>query len=739
MNKALKYALIAVAAIVVLFALLLVGIALTVNPNKYKPQIIELVKEKKQRTLTLEGDIKLALFPKLGIDLGKGSISEHNGTAEFAAINNVRLSVAWLPLLHKELVVDHVAVDGVRANLVRYKDGSTNFDDLLSKEKDESQQVKFDIDSIKISDASLKFDDRKEGRTLAIDKLNAKTGRIRNATPTDVELEFDVQSSKPKLATHVQLSSGLTFDLDKKRYALDGLKLNTKGDALGITGLDVSLQGDLDARPQETYFVAKDLKGELKGKRGADVLEAKLDAPGLELTKDKVTSAKLVLEAKVQQPDGSLNLNLALPSLEGSGKAFKTSQITLDVDGKQGENAIKGKLTTPFSGNLESQQFVLGKIAASLEAANPKLPKGKMSLSIAGDANVDLKQGKLAANLATKLDESNIKAKLGMANFAKPFYTFDIGIDQIDADRYLKAEEKPKKDEPEKPFDLSALKTLNASGSLRIGSLKYANIKSTNVRLDLKASDGTVNVNPLSANLYQGTMNGALTLHATATPQVAVRQNLSGISIGPLLRDAANKDMLEGKGNVALDVTSQGNTVSAMKRALNGSASLNLRDGAIKGIDIAATLRNAKAKLGQLRGEQVQEANQTQKTDFSELKASFNIRNGVAHNNDLSMKSPLLRLGGEGDVNIGANSMDYLAKATVVGTLEGQGGAELGSLKGITVPVRISGPFDGLRYKLDFNALASEAVKQKVEQKKEEIKGKVQEQLQDKLKGLFGR
>jgi AsmA protein len=73
--------------------------------------------------------------------------------------------------------------------------------------------------------------------------------------------------------------------------------------------------------------------------------------------------------------------------------------------------------------------------------------------------------------------------------------------------------------------------------------------------------------------------------------------------------------------------------------------------------------------------------------------------------------------------------------------LEGQGGKELAALKGMTVPVRITGPFAGLKYSLDFNAMASEAVKQKVEQKveqkKEEIKSRLGEELKGGLKGLF--
>ena len=234
-------------------------------------------------------------------------------------------------------------------------------------------------------------------------------------------------------------------------------------------------------------------------------------------------------------------------------------------------------------------------------------------------------------------------------------------------------------------------------------------------------------------------MGGSLALGAAATPQITVKQKLAGISIGPLLKDSIDRDLLEGRGNVTLDVSGQGATVSAIKKALNGSASLALADGALKGINIAASIRNAKAKLGALKGEATQASNAAEKTDFTELKASFAIKNGVAHNSDLSLKSPLLRLGGEGDIDIGAGSMDYLAKATLVATAAGQGGKDVSALKGITVPVRISGPFASLSYKLDFNALIGGAVQQKIDEKKEEIKARARDKLEDQLKGLFGR
>lgn len=737
MPKYLKYSLFGVVGLIVLFAILLTVVAFTVDPNSFKPQIVQLVQDKKQRTLTIEGDIKLKLFPKLGVDLGKTQLSEHKNPKEFAALDSVKLFVAWLPLLKNELVVDKVYVEGVRANLIRHADGSTNIDDLLSKE--ESAQIKFDITGVKIKRGSLSFDDRMGKRKLAITELELESGRMRDNTHTDIALDFKVSADNPLMAAHGVLKSGFLFALSDKHYMLDDLNLKLRGDALGLKKLELNAKGDIDAQLNSKAFALKGLKLDLKGSRGADKIDLALNAPKLILTDAKAEGSKLTLEIKIQQANGKLVANLTLPDLTGTAKQFNVSQLSVDLDGKQGDNSIKGKLTSPLSGSLDTQTINLTKLAANLDVGNPKLRKGGIKLALSGDARADLAKQQVAANLNSKLDDSTIQAKLGMKPFSNPHFNFDISIDQLDVDRYLPPKAKDEKIQAESPIDLSGLKSLNASGSVRIGQLKVANLKSSNVRLDLKAGAGRVEANPVSGNLYQGTMKGAFSATTSASPKIAVQQNMSGISVGPLLRDLADKDLLEGHGNVSFNVTTQGATASAMKKGLNGSGALSLQDGAIKGINIASTLRNAKARLGMQSDGKTQSASATEKTDFSELKASFVIRQGIAHNEDLSLKSPLLRLGGNGDINLGAGSLDYLTKATLVGSLEGQGGKESAQLRGLTVPVRVFGPFEALKYRVDVGAMAAESAKAKFEEKKGEATEKLKDKFQEKLKGLFGR
>lgn len=91
MNKVLKFGLIGLAGVVVLLLVVVGIVAATFNPNDYKQTVINLVKEKKQRTLHLDGDIKLAFWPSIGADLGRISISEHNSDKEFAVKNRTIL------------------------------------------------------------------------------------------------------------------------------------------------------------------------------------------------------------------------------------------------------------------------------------------------------------------------------------------------------------------------------------------------------------------------------------------------------------------------------------------------------------------------------------------------------------------------------------------------------------------------------------------------------------------------
>ncbi|HEY6093919.1 MAG TPA: AsmA family protein [Gallionellaceae bacterium] len=747
MKKALKIGLWSLLALFVVVAIAISYIAATFDANAYKAQAIKLVKEEKQRTLKLDGDIKLTFFPSLGARLEKISLSERNSETEFAAIDSAHVAVALLPLFSGRLVVDEVGLSGAKVQVVKYKDGHNNYDDLLGEGKPAeapretpaqakpSAGLAFDIAAIKVENTQLAYRDEGKGTQYALKDVNLKTGRIANGLPCKIDLSAVIQANEPKVDISTQLQTILTFDLAQMRYQVEALDLQVKGSVLDISNLDLSASGDASANLTTQEYTARKLQLAASGLKGKDKFDSKVNVPELSLTHDKFSADKVTLKAHLDGAVGNVDAALALLDMQGNAQSFKSNALTIDVDLKQPEQAFKLNLSTPLAGSVEAKQINLSDLVLKLGATGDKLPNKSLSSEMKGKLQLDAGRQSMLLELAGGLLQSQIKAKLAVNNFTNPAIRYDLDIDQLDADLYLPkkqaAEAKARATAaPEQPFDLSGLQKLNVEGSVRVGKLKVMNVQSSQLRVDVKAHNGLVNVSPIAAKLYQGSVDGSITLNAAQkVPSVAIRQSLDGVVIGPLLKDAVNLDMLDGKGDVNLNITTQGNTVSALKKALNGSAGVSLADGAVKGINIAKKLR----EFGGRGGDQTESANKAEKTDFSEMKASFKIKNGVAHNEDLSLKSPLLRVSGKGDVDIGNDRIDYLTKATLAGTLEGQGGRDV--VGGLTVPVRLSGPYTDLKYKFEFGSLISDTAKQKVESKKEELK----EKLQDRFKGLLNR
>jgi AsmA protein len=761
--KALKWLLWIGGGLVLLVIVAVAIVAATFDPNQYKPQIVDLVKDRTGRTLTMDGKIGLTFFPRIGAEVEKVSLSEPKGTKTFARIDEARVALALLPLLRKQVIVDQVTLSGLAVDLVRYKDGRTNFDDLLGEKKPEKPAPKpeapagaplaIDIGGVSLRNANVGWRDESDGTDVRLSNVNLKTGRIASGVPGTLELAAKIEGRQPQVALQVNLDTGYRMNFETQAAALSSLDLKAVGDVPGLAGLDARLKGDtVDYDPKAGRI---DLAGIDLAAKSKDGLDAKLAIPKLQLAPDRAESKAITGAVKLAKPGQTIDAKLALSALEAKGKQIQFSRFDVDLEAKQGDLAVQGKLGTPVTLNLDAKQVQLPGIAGDLAVSGPNIPGKSLKAAVKGGARADWDKRNANAEVALKVDESNIQAKVGVANWAQPAVNFDVVADRLNVDRYFPPEKpgaapaggagKPGAGAPaaEKPIDLAGLKTLNATGNVKVGALQVQNIKADNVAAAIKAAGGRLDVSPMSANLYQGTLNGAAAVNAN-TNTFAVKQTLAGVSIGPLLRDAANKDLLEGRGNVALDVTTTGNTVTALKKALGGSANVALKDGAIKGIDIAGTIRQARAMLGS-KGALEQQAKGGQKTDFTELTASFAIKNGVAHNDDLKGASPLLRLAGAGDIDIGEGRMNYTAKATLVATSTGQGGKDAAQVAGVTVPVKITGPFDSLSFSVDVAALATDAAKEAVTKELERRLGggaKGGQQgggVEDALRGLFGR
>jgi len=292
------------------------------------------------------------------------------------------------------------------------------------------------------------------------------------------------------------------------------------------------------------------------------------------------------------------------------------------------------------------------------------------------------------------------------------------------------------------PIDLSGLRAVNADADLTVASLTMRKIKigKSNVTVALKGGRLTTKLTEMA--LYGGKGTATITADGgAATPAITAKLDLSGLQANPALKDAMDMDRIEGTLNTDMSVVTRGKSQKAMVSALGGSGKILFADGAVRGINIAAMVRNAATAFLD------SSARETQKTDFAELSGSFNIRRGILQNDDLKLLSPLLRVGGKGSVDMPNRTVNYRIEPKVTASTKGQGGSADAS--GIKVPVLVTGPWDNLSYKPDLAGLvdgiakdpkkALEGLKKLIPGQGGSGGGSAIPKPEDALKKLFGR
>ena len=273
------------------------------------------------------------------------------------------------------------------------------------------------------------------------------------------------------------------------------------------------------------------------------------------------------------------------------------------------------------------------------------------------------------------------------------------------------------------------------SGKLQVGKLLIKGQTIEQFQAQMSLNQGRLAVGPMNAQLFGGKLSGSLSIDSHKN-QFALKQTISGVQLESLLTALGQDPKVTGLGALNLDVTTTGISTPALTQNLAGNASVNLKDGAIKGIDIGAILNNVRSLLGKAPTEQGTGSGQT---TFTEMSASATIQKGIATNRDLIVRAPMFRVEGSGTINIPASTLDYNARVAVVETSTGQGGADLAALRGVTVPVRITGTFDKPRYQVDVASLAAELAKSKLGDRARDEINKVVPGLGDALKGILGR
>ncbi|ABI58034.1 AsmA family protein [Alkalilimnicola ehrlichii MLHE-1] len=698
MGNIIKWLLIGLGGLLGLIVIALVAVLLLVDPNDYRDRIEAAVEQETGRSLTIEGDLSLSIFPWLALELGRTTLADAEGfhDAPFLEVDQVDVGVQLVPLLlRRELVTRTVVLDGLTVRLMVDEQGRGNWEDLLPEEADPEPapmpdepraprdlgETLANVGGLDIRNARLSWEDRQSALRLQVDPFNLDLDAVRIDDPMQLQMDWVLTGDDlPRVAG--ELSSAITVDGTLSHLALDGLRLEVtaSGDDLPADGIAASLRGN--------------------------------------------------------------------PRVDLDAQALDWPDLVLETLGLRAELALQGRQTDTgpeAEGRLQVATFNLRELIARLELDAPDTadPDVLTRVGLSGDLRWADEVLHLTG-LDWRLDDTTLNGEISMHDFAGPGARFDLAVDEIDLDRYLPepAETANGPGEPgpagagEIELPLELLRGLDLAGDFRVGRLKVAGLRMSDIHARLHTDNGLIRLDPTSAALYDGRYEGRLQLDARPDiPQYAVRAQLEGIDFDPLITDlTGDESLLLGRGNLVLDVTTRGNNMDALTATLNGNGRFRVTDGAIRGINLAKTLRDAQDRL---RGRSPEDTDEPRRTDFSELTGSFVINNGVVRNDDLSAQSPLLRVTGNGQANLPDETIDYRLRTSVVGTLKGQDGQPREELRGLTIPLRFRGDLYDPSISVDIaEALRGEQL-ERIEREVERGRERLREDVEDRLRGLF--
>jgi AsmA protein len=652
--------------ILVLIAAGLVAVWWLVNPNDYKGRIAAAVKESTGRDLVLKGDIKLSVFPWIALELGPASLGNPPGFGEepFLAFNRAAVRVKLFPLLAKRLEMDRVELDGLDLRLRKNPEGTGNWENFGQGQKRAENAGSDKVGGQTPALAGIQITHgRVSYQGIVVEKFNLETGAFGGHGVTPVSISFNANRGAAGESLTLNAQFDLNLDTALKRLRLDAVSFSG---LLGRAG---------DGPPEHWEMSAPSVEVDLKGQ------------------------------------------TVAVP-------AFAVSYSNARLTGKLQATKIIDDLGA--TGSVALAPVVLHEFAPRLGLVLPKTrdPRALAQFSASSDFSYS-SNGLRLEQLQAQLDDTHLTGNAALVGEPRTL-KFDLAVDQINVDRYLSADNAAAGAAPSpesKPVEKQSpagdtSKTLDADGTLAVGSVHFSPLDFSNVHVTLVSKDNVVHLFPSLAQIDGGSYSGNITLDRRgATPTLNLDEHLSGVDMTRLLAGSSYKGRLAGRGNVNLKATARGAALNGFMQTLNGHFDANLADGALEGVDLGYEVGLAQALV---KHTAAPTRSTPARTKFDAAKMSAEITNGMAKTQDLTISSAVMRVTGQGSANLANKAIDFQMLASFLKS-PGASAAD--------IPLKITGTYVDPTVRPDTQALA---------------KGELKQKLQDVLKkngleGLFGK
>ena len=400
----IKRLFIALTTLIVVAVCALFAFILSFNADAYKSDLQLLVKERTNRELTIAGELKVELFPKLAIRVRQVSLSETGRTDRAVSIDDLRASVALWPLLKNQILIDELAASGIRASLIRTRDGTLSIDDLVhwlngddapSDAPDlllATDAMTIDVASVQLKDAEITLRDERRQSTWDITAVSLSTGRILRDTPVDVNLEATIRGAGVQKGAKVTAKALVAVNLGSHRMDARDLVVVVKGDWPGaawlpepVTGLEVVMRAPyLGIEAENSRLKVERLALRAKGQREGNPLEFALDVPAFEMTTDKVGAESFTSRLRV---DGTRALDLSLVGvgLTGSSQAWSLARLDSTLTTKRESRSTRSFLSSPVQVQMQPLAITLEDIRGDVKMTSVDSTIGERSIVVKGN------------------------------------------------------------------------------------------------------------------------------------------------------------------------------------------------------------------------------------------------------------------------------------------------------------------------------------------------------------------
>jgi len=687
MGRLVKILLLVVAGVLGLVVIAAVALFLFFDPNDFRDEISAQVKEATGRDLLIEGDLSLSVFPWIAVNIGRTQLGNAEGFGDepFLSFDEARLSVRLAPLLFQRTVtIGTATLDSFSLNLEVAADGKSNWDDLAEagetapdeESADTGDTQTLDIAEVRLSNASISFRDAQAGTANTISGLSLSTSSIAAAEPFDIEAEFDFQAEPAGVSGHLEFSSAMTFSEGNEQLSFR----------------DFNIEGHLDGVAAETT-------------------QYRFNAPAIDvdMPADRVTMGRMELSL--------LGLDM---SADVEPYSYSTLQPTMTL-------AVE-----PFS--LKDLMQTLG-----VDAPPTADPDALTRVSFSARAEVGA-TAVVLTSMTLEFDDTKMMGQLSVPLTEQGAYQFDLSADSINVDRYMAPADASagtsaaSEDDIEIPVDL--IRTLKANGSLKLERAYLSGMTFDNMVLGVNSANGQLRMHPISAELFEGTYNGDVRINAASDiPSISVNETVNGVQLGPLAKAMFEQDNITGTIEGSFKLSGSGSSLAIIRRDLDGTMAFALADGAWEGTDVWHQLRSTYALFKQ---RPAPEPRLPARTEFSNVRATGTVTDGVFSNDDLLAELPFLQMTGNGTVDLAEGQVNYSMQARVLEQPEFADPAsetELNDFTEAVIPLSITGPLADPSIRPDIEAMLRAEVKRAVEKEGEKLK----KRLLDKLIGGSGQ